>query len=94
MTLLFIKRLNDTFEENAEKLIEECKSEKEVYGNKNRNSFLFKMQDDLQYVTKSLQGRIQSAFSNISCYFIHRTICYLLRSYYVCICDYWNKYYY
>ena len=40
MTLLFIKRLNDTFEENAEKLIkEEGKSEKEAYGNKNRHYF-------------------------------------------------------
>jgi type I restriction enzyme M protein len=29
MTLLFIKRLNDTFEENAEKLIQEGKSQKE-----------------------------------------------------------------
>jgi hypothetical protein len=28
MTLLFLKRLNDTFEENAEKLIQEGKSEK------------------------------------------------------------------
>jgi integrase len=40
MTLLFIKRLNDTFEENPEKLIkEEGKSEKEAYGNKNRHYF-------------------------------------------------------
>jgi hypothetical protein len=28
MTLLFLKRLNDTFEENAEKLIQEGKREK------------------------------------------------------------------
>jgi type I restriction-modification system DNA methylase subunit len=39
MTLLFLKRLNDTFEENAEELIKEGKSEKEVYGNKNRQYF-------------------------------------------------------
>ena len=39
MTLLFIKRLNDTFEENAEKLIKEGKSEKEAYENKNRHYF-------------------------------------------------------
>jgi type I restriction enzyme M protein len=39
MTLLFIKRLNDTFEENAEKLIQEGKSGKEAYGNKNRHYF-------------------------------------------------------
>ena len=39
MTLLFIKRLNDTFEENAEKLVKEGKSEKEAYGNKNRHYF-------------------------------------------------------
>jgi type I restriction enzyme M protein len=39
MTLLFLKRLNDTFEENAEKLIQDGKSKKEAYGNKNRHSF-------------------------------------------------------
>ena len=39
MTLLFLKRLNDTFEENAEKLIQEGKSEKEGYGNKSRHYF-------------------------------------------------------
>jgi type I restriction-modification system DNA methylase subunit len=33
MTLLFINRLNDTFEENAEKLINEGKSQKEAYEN-------------------------------------------------------------
>jgi type I restriction enzyme M protein len=39
MTLLFLKRLNDTFEENAEKLTQEGKSQKEAYGNKNRHYF-------------------------------------------------------
>jgi type I restriction enzyme M protein len=39
MTLLFVKRLNDTFEENAEKLIKGGKSEKEAYENKNRHYF-------------------------------------------------------
>ena len=39
MSLLFIKRLNDTFEENAEKLIDEGKSQKEAYENKNRHYF-------------------------------------------------------
>lgn len=39
MTLLFLKRLNDTFEENAEKLIKQGKSEKEAYENKNRHYF-------------------------------------------------------
>jgi type I restriction enzyme M protein len=39
MTLLFLKRLNDTFEENAEKLIKQGKSEKEAYHNKNRHLF-------------------------------------------------------
>ncbi|MGA9942173.1 MAG: type I restriction-modification system subunit M N-terminal domain-containing protein [Nitrososphaeraceae archaeon] len=39
MTLLFIKRLNDTFEENAEKLIKHGKSEKEAYSNKMRHNF-------------------------------------------------------
>ncbi len=38
-TLLFLKRRNDTFEENAEKIIKEGKSEKEAYGNKNRHYF-------------------------------------------------------
>jgi len=36
MTVLFLKRLNDTFEEKAEKLISEGKNQKEVYENKNR----------------------------------------------------------
>jgi type I restriction enzyme M protein len=39
MTLLFIKRLNDIFEENAEKLVKEGKSLKEAYENKNRHYF-------------------------------------------------------
>ena len=39
MTLLFIKRLNDTFKENAEKLIKQGKSQKEAYENKNRHYF-------------------------------------------------------
>jgi type I restriction enzyme M protein len=39
MTLLFLKRLNDTFEENVDKLIQEGKSEEEAYGNKNRHFF-------------------------------------------------------
>jgi type I restriction enzyme M protein len=39
MTLLFIKRLNDTFEENAEKLIKQGKSQKEAYENKIRHEF-------------------------------------------------------
>ncbi len=39
MTLLFLKRLNDTFEENAEKLIKEGKGEKDAWDNKNRHNF-------------------------------------------------------
>lgn len=39
MTLLFLKRLNDTFEENAEKLIKEGRNQKEAYENKNRHYF-------------------------------------------------------
>jgi hypothetical protein len=39
MTLLFIKRLNDAFEENAEKLIKEAKNQKEAYENKIRHEF-------------------------------------------------------
>jgi type I restriction enzyme M protein len=39
MTLLFIKRLNDTFEDNAERLVKEGKSQKEAYENKNRHYF-------------------------------------------------------
>ena len=38
MTLLFIK-INDTFEENADKLIQEGKSQKEAYENRNRHYF-------------------------------------------------------
>jgi type I restriction enzyme M protein len=39
MTILFLKRLNDTFEENAEKLINRGKSQKEAYENPNRHNF-------------------------------------------------------
>jgi type I restriction enzyme M protein len=39
MTLLFLKRLNDTFEEKAEKLIKQGKSEKDAWDNKNRHNF-------------------------------------------------------
>jgi len=49
MTLLFIKRLNDTFEENAEKIIQEGKSQKEAYENKNRHYFFHKRQDGLSF---------------------------------------------
>ena len=51
MSLLFIKRLNDTFEENAEKLIKEGKSEKEAYENENRHYFFIpKSQDGLFFL--------------------------------------------
>jgi type I restriction-modification system DNA methylase subunit len=36
MTLLFLKSLNDTFEKNADKLIQEGKSEKETEDSRNR----------------------------------------------------------
>jgi type I restriction enzyme M protein len=39
MSLLFLKRLNDSFEENAEKLINEGKSKNEAYENKRRHIF-------------------------------------------------------
>ena len=39
MTILFLKRLNDTFEENAEKLIHQGKTQKEAYENPNRHNF-------------------------------------------------------
>ena len=39
MTLLFLKRLNDTFEENAEKLIKQGKSQKEACENDRRHTF-------------------------------------------------------
>jgi type I restriction-modification system DNA methylase subunit len=39
MTLLFLKRLNDTFEENAEKMINEGKTKKKAYENKGRHFF-------------------------------------------------------
>jgi len=39
MTILFLKRLNDTFEENAEKLVKEGKSQKEAWENKRRHHF-------------------------------------------------------
>ena len=39
MTLLFLKRLNNTFEENAENLIKQGKSENDAYGNRRRHTF-------------------------------------------------------
>ena len=39
LTLLFLKKLNDTFEENAEKLIKSGMSKKEAYENKRRHDF-------------------------------------------------------
>lgn len=39
MTLLFLKRLNDTFEENAEKLEQKGKNKKEAWENRLRHSF-------------------------------------------------------
>jgi type I restriction enzyme M protein len=44
MTLLFVKRLNDTYEENSERLIKEGKSQKEAYENKNRHYFFIPKQ--------------------------------------------------
>ena len=42
MTILFLKRLNDTFEENAEKLVQQGKSQKEAYDNPNRHNFFIR----------------------------------------------------
>lgn len=39
MTVLFLKRLNDTFEENSEKLEKEGKSKKEAWENRRRHTF-------------------------------------------------------
>lgn len=39
MSLLFLKRLNDSFEENAEKLIKQGRSKNEAYENRRRHSF-------------------------------------------------------
>ena len=39
MSLLFLKRLNDSFEENAEKLLDQGKSKNEAYENKRRHTF-------------------------------------------------------
>jgi type I restriction enzyme M protein len=39
MTLLFLKRLNDTFEENAENLVKKGRSRKEAYENRHRHYF-------------------------------------------------------
>lgn len=39
MTILFLKRLNDTFEENVEKLIKKGIREKDAWTNKNRHNF-------------------------------------------------------
>ncbi|HKG30200.1 MAG TPA: type I restriction-modification system subunit M [Nitrososphaeraceae archaeon] len=57
MTLLFIKRLNDTFEENAEKLIkEEGRSEKEAYGNKNRHYFFISKEARWSVLSKTSEN--------------------------------------
>ena len=42
MTILFLKRLNNTFEENAEKLIQQGKSQKEAFENPNRHNFFIR----------------------------------------------------
>src|SRR5437016_14214513 len=39
MTILFLKRLNDRFEEKAEELVVQGKSEKEAYHNPARHNF-------------------------------------------------------
>jgi type I restriction enzyme M protein len=54
MTLLFLKRLNDTFEEKAEKLIKQGKSEKEAWENKNRHNF---------FIPKNARWKVLSSIS-------------------------------
>jgi predicted metal-dependent hydrolase len=49
MTLLFLKRLNDSFEENAEKLIKQGRSQKEAYENKNRHYSFVPKNDNNNY---------------------------------------------
>ena len=49
MTLLFIKRLNDTFEENAEKLIKEGKSQKSLTKARIGITFSSQMTQDGQF---------------------------------------------
>jgi type I restriction enzyme M protein len=61
MTLLFIKRLNDTFEENAEMLVKEGKNEKEAYENKNRHYFFLPKEirwSVLSKISEDIGGRI------------------------------------
>lgn len=54
MTLLFLKRLNDTFEEKAEQLIIQGKSEKDAWENKNRHNF---------FIPKSARWKVHSSVS-------------------------------
>jgi type I restriction enzyme M protein len=54
MTLLFLKRLNDTFEEKAEKLIKQGKSEKDAWENKNRHNF---------FIPKNARWKVLSSVS-------------------------------
>jgi type I restriction enzyme M protein len=56
MTLLFLKRLNDTFEENAEKLLKEGKSEKEAYENKNRHYFFLPQKSRWSVLSKTSEN--------------------------------------
>jgi hypothetical protein len=47
MTLLFLKRLNDTFEENTEKLIKEGIAKKKHMRTRLDTTFLFQKKQDL-----------------------------------------------
>jgi hypothetical protein len=49
MTLLFLKMLNDTFEKNPEKLIQEGKSEKKPIVTRIGTTFLFQKKQDGQF---------------------------------------------
>ncbi len=51
MTLLFLKRLNDTFEENAEKLIKKGMNQKEAAYTKRRHYFYIPVFSLIQNIT-------------------------------------------
>ena len=56
MTLLFLKRLNDTFEENAEKLVKQGRTEREAWENKRRHIFFIPMRARWSVLSKAAEN--------------------------------------
>jgi type I restriction enzyme M protein len=65
MTLLFLKRLNNTLEENAWKLIQEGKNKKEPYGNKNTHTTFFGPEEARWTVLSSMSENIGEKIDHV-----------------------------